>query len=697
MPDRHGPFRLEPSAFILEEATFLGETGPIQTPPPIAIAVQEARSGSPFSGDPPDPTPTDGPRFLVGLHATGPAGPALGSGAPGARDSLIGISPPLAVGSHTDVEIPIWYRNPFPITGDGPTWTPIRPYEDGTVPEGTTGSGSFFEAVSDESSVLDVSATLWHGPSAIAGGKEGAITDESGSPVGTAGLLGPGGKPTEPLDGTGGPPPNDPPTVSIDGPSEATPGEVVTFTADATDPDGSIASYEWEVGGSAVDGDSASLEYAFSEGDTGDRVVSVTVTDDDGASATEAKIVSVTTPGEERLLTELTVERGNAAADAALNSGTDTNTALIGIPDLLATDYGGAAYFFTGSGESWSRDQELNLGNRGFGWRTAMGEETAVVGSTLPGELGRVAVFTKNADGTWSEEVQLADVTDAFAEFRSVIDVDFAKFDRLLPPDPEVDGTPSETVRTIVVGGITDVDVEEDRERVYVFEAGPEAGEDDWELADVLKPPTDDPPGIFVGSVAVADNDVVVGVPEGSGIDENGTAYVYGSNAGSDWPYYAELTPDDDRSNFGSDVALAEFTEGFTPVPKTAIVGDKGANAAYVFTKERGDPAWTQQATITPDDDEETVDFGEGVAVDDGTAIVPANTGDETSTVYIFSTESGSEWTRRTFPIEADLLPNINIAPVAIDGSTALVAGAIKDAEDEETIAKGYVLALTGD
>jgi PKD repeat protein len=60
---------------------------------------------------------------------------------------------------------------------------------------------------------------------------------------------------------------------------------IVDFTADATDPDGSIEAYEWSVDGAAVTGDSR-MSYEFTE--TGTHTVTVKVTDNGGLVAEDS-------------------------------------------------------------------------------------------------------------------------------------------------------------------------------------------------------------------------------------------------------------------------------------------------------------------------------------------------------------------------------------------------------------------------
>ncbi|NLV11241.1 PKD domain-containing protein [Halomicrobium mukohataei] len=74
-------------------------------------------------------------------------------------------------------------------------------------------------------------------------------------------------------------------------PSNPAPDESVSFdAADSSDSDGTIASYEWELGdGTTATGESVSHSYESA----GDYTVSLTVTDDAGASDTNETVVSV--------------------------------------------------------------------------------------------------------------------------------------------------------------------------------------------------------------------------------------------------------------------------------------------------------------------------------------------------------------------------------------------------------------------
>jgi len=96
--------------------------------------------------------------------------------------------------------------------------------------------------------------------------------------------------------GGGNPPDNSAPSadISVD-PTEPTVGETVTFDASgSTDSDGSIVSYDWDFGdGSGGSGEVTTHTYS----DAGDYTVSVTVTDDDGATDTLSGTLSVQSGG----------------------------------------------------------------------------------------------------------------------------------------------------------------------------------------------------------------------------------------------------------------------------------------------------------------------------------------------------------------------------------------------------------------
>ncbi len=86
------------------------------------------------------------------------------------------------------------------------------------------------------------------------------------------------------------------PTAAVDAPSTANPGTEVTLDANgSSDPDGSIASYEWDVDGDgAFESTGRSTSLSFDS--PGTRTVTVRVTDDEGASANATAQIVVNAP-----------------------------------------------------------------------------------------------------------------------------------------------------------------------------------------------------------------------------------------------------------------------------------------------------------------------------------------------------------------------------------------------------------------
>lgn len=89
---------------------------------------------------------------------------------------------------------------------------------------------------------------------------------------------------------------NDPPSVSIDFvPMSPIVGETVELSANASDSDGIIVSYEWRIDGEIVS-TNQSLNHTFES--SGDKEVAITVKDNDFAVATASTNITVQTPEE---------------------------------------------------------------------------------------------------------------------------------------------------------------------------------------------------------------------------------------------------------------------------------------------------------------------------------------------------------------------------------------------------------------
>jgi len=88
--------------------------------------------------------------------------------------------------------------------------------------------------------------------------------------------------------------PNKEPLLSLDiNPPSSFPTEDVTFTANASDPDGSVVLYEWDFGDGHTESCPACSQFVHQYASKGNKVVSVTVTDNDGDTNNVVKSVII--------------------------------------------------------------------------------------------------------------------------------------------------------------------------------------------------------------------------------------------------------------------------------------------------------------------------------------------------------------------------------------------------------------------
>jgi len=213
---------------------------------------------------------------------------------------------------------------------------------------------------------------------------------------------------------------------------------------------------------------------------------------------------------------------------------------------------------------------------------------------------------------------------------------------------------------------------------------------------------------LFGWSVAMADDGSTALV--GATFDEDpngqtaGSAYVFTRTDGS-WSQEAKLVPEDGREqdHFGWSVAIADGGD-------TAIIGantadgpdGQAAGAAYVFTRRNS--AWTQQATLYPNDGEEGAYFGRSVALnsDGSTAVVGATretdpNGTAAGAAYVFA-RSGDSWDQH-----AKLVPASgesedffgNAVALSDDGTTAVIGARM--AENPAGVGGGAVYVFSRD
>jgi hypothetical protein len=303
------------------------------------------------------------------------------------------------------------------------------------------------------------------------------------------------------------------------------------------------------------------------------------------------------------------------------------DTAVIGA--LSAADTGpgsGAAYVFTrDAGGTWTEQAKL-LASDGtaddpFGRSVAVSGDTAVIAAQSaddrgPGS-GAAYVFTRNAGGTWAEQVKLL-ASDGAADDAFGVSV-------------AVSG------ETAVIGAIGTDDKGPNSGAAYVFTRV--AGGPWTEQAKLL--PSDGTAGDRFGfSVAVSGETAVIGAPfrDGDTGPDSGAAYVFTGDAGGTWTEQAKLLASDRaaRDQFGWSVAVF----GGTAVIGAPLGGDDtfpNPGAAYVFTRDVGG-TWSERAKLLASDGATGDRFGFSAAVSGETAVIGAPLVDgEIGAAYLFS------------------------------------------------------------
>lgn len=202
----------------------------------------------------------------------------------------------------------------------------------------------------------------------------------------------------------------------------------------------------------------------------------------------------------------------------------------------------------------------------------------------------------------------------------------------------------------------------------------------------------------FGYAVAVGGENAIVGAPGGAGLRaDTGAAYAFRrSRSGSAWTEVDKLVAPDGAANdrFGHAVAVSG---------NTAIVGapggNKGAGAAYVFTRARIRSNWVLEARLSQSESvqEDRDRFGETVAVFGDVALVgaPRNSFRE-GRVYAFR-RSGDVWTVVDILKASDNdVDDFFGESIATSGDVAII-GASGDDEFGEESGAAYLFVRSGD
>ncbi|MCP5089855.1 MAG: hypothetical protein GY949_02925, partial [Gammaproteobacteria bacterium] len=253
---------------------------------------------------------------------------------------------------------------------------------------------------------------------------------------------------------------------------------------------------------------------------------------------------------------------------------------------------------------------------------------------------------------------------------------------------------------TAVIGARLDDDNGSNSGAAYVFIR--DGADGTWSEQVKLLASDGDVIDYFGFSVAVDGDTAVIGALSGDGnVSNSGAAYVF-TRDGADgaWSQQVKLLASDGGATdqFGISVALG----GDTAVIGAQLDDDNGSNsgAAYVFTRDGADGAWSQQIKLLASDGAGGDRFGYSVALDGDTAVIGAQLDDDngynSGAAYVFTRDSAGAWYQQVKLLASDGAAFDDFGySVALDGDTAVI-GARLDDDKGPNFGAAYVFIRDG-
>ena len=350
------------------------------------------------------------------------------------------------------------------------------------------------------------------------------------------------------------------------------------------------------------------------------------------------------------------------------------DTAIVGAPghDTAPGPIGGqgAAYVFVRSGSTWVEQAKLTASDGEpldqFGISVAIDGDTAVVGAYMPAgaKTGAAYVFVRSGEPgseVWTQQDKLTASAGAGFDYFGI--------------SVAIEGD-----RIVVGANNADVDGVIDAGAAYVFERNG----NHWNQRAKLTASNGDSEDRFGNAVALSGDTIAVGgYLKNTPFTNSGSAYVFVRNGGQ-WIEQAYLAMPDPTflDEFGHTVAIEGDTlfigAPFHPFP--AMTG-----AVYVFERSGvpGSEVWTQQAMLVASDGAAGDQFATYLDLDGETAIIgarghDAGAGAQSGAAYVLA-NSGDAWTEQVKLTASDGAPGDEFGDsVALHEGTALV-GAIFD------------------
>ena len=359
----------------------------------------------------------------------------------------------------------------------------------------------------------------------------------------------------------------------------------------------------------------------------------------------------------------------------------DGNTAIVGAPqdDTLGKNTG-AAYVFTRTGVTWTRQAKLlaydPIPNAHFGAGVALSftGDIAVIGARGYEEVAGAVYEFKRTGDLWVQQARIeasdAHVYDYFGGSLSI----------------------SQDASTMVVGARY---AHSRKGQAYVYNrVGPI-----WTEIAKLSTVDTQPGDLYGSSVAISADGtfILVGSPYADELyQDSGAAYVY-YRAGLNWIHQHTIRPTDRRSGdmFGISVSLSSNGA-------TAVIGayadstlDEIHGAAYVFT--RTSTSWTQHTKLASTDLAEHDYFGNAVSISpNGSEILIGayNKDQGTGAGYVFI-KVNDKWLQQSKLVAGDGMPGdwfgFSVS-LSMYGTTAIL-GAYRNDKVADDSGSAYVFA----
>lgn len=389
---------------------------------------------------------------------------------------------------------------------------------------------------------------------------------------------------------------------------------------------------EWEEIANISSSDVAAYDsFGYATAISGDTLVIGASSDDDGGSKSgSAYVFSRDTGGADNWgqVAKITASDG-ATKDffgSAVTISGDTIAVGAHRDDHVAT-VAGSVYVFErnqGGSDNWGQVAKIiasaPAASEFFGFSVSLDLDTLVVGerhsNTFAVRGGSAYVFERDAGGT-----------NNWGQVREITGTDSAAFDGF-GHSVAVWGD------TLAVGAHADDDAGSKSGSAYVFDRD-SGGLDNWGQVAKLTAIDGAARDEFGFSIAISGDDIVVGSPfdDDTG-SRSGSAYLYSRDqlGAGNWGQVRKL--------LGEGVAANDFFGHAVAIDMdTVAVGTRFNNSVGVYSRhEGGFGRWEQCATLAPSNGLINDEFGHGVGIYGGTAVVGARLGGpaDTGSAYVF-------------------------------------------------------------